>query len=423
MNPLLMALSNPALLDWHIQQRLTGGGGVPGMQGEMPQKSNMRAMPGTGGMVEGRETTPMRPIGLPKSFMQEEDPSSEANQMMEQYNILGREQMQEMYPDEPPAMQERPPAHISYPGTREEILARQGQEAYNALSPELTEFGPGQMSDPMDMNGPSNAYEDSQEGMQQNVPPGTQQQDPIASGAQMGSQIAKQSYDESDEERRRALGHAMMQFFSNYASSTNPSNLGSINEAFSPAQKEFSNQTQLALKARQKAEEMAVKEKEMQFDREYKMGMLDVHRQDSATKQNKSSATGGLTDYQYQNLKNGFTERDAKLNENEQAAIDRATKGLVPTSKKHAAIISQKTAEIKKRYDVQRMKNARDAKDFGINIYRDIDDDQSSDVGKDISNEINQALSAGGPPPRRPDGTFDTSKLTPEQKVMILNSG
>ncbi len=274
-----MALTNPALLNWHIQQRLTGGEGIPGVQSEMPQKTNMRPMPGTGGMVEGPESTPMRPIGLPKSFMPEEDPNAVAKQMMEDYNIPSKEQMQEMYPENDSEMVQRRPAHISYPGTKEEILARQAQEIHDSLPPEVTAFGPGQGLEPIqEWDGPTNAYEESQDNTSQNVPYGTSQQDPIASGAQMGSQIAKQSYGETDEERRRALGHAMMQFFSNYASSKNPSNLGSINEAFSPAQKEFSNQTQLALKARQKAEEMAMKEKEMQLDREYKMGMLGVNR-------------------------------------------------------------------------------------------------------------------------------------------------
>jgi hypothetical protein len=191
------------------------------------------------------------------------------------------------------------------------------------------------------------------------APPGSEG-NPIQRGAQTAQQTARASSAIDDDQRKRALGVAMVKFFSNYAGSQNPSRLGALNEAFNPAIDAF-------ISERNHYENAAAKLREQQLDEEYKRGMLDIHKQELGLKKGKAQGVN-LTDYQYQQIRNGLITRAATIDDKESAAIDRATKNLRPSNPKHAEIIRTKTEEIKKRFDRQRKVLTDEAKHFNIDL-------------------------------------------------------
>lgn len=88
------------------------------------------------------------------------------------------------------------------------------------------------------MQGPKplpNLGEAAQQVMQRNQ----QQDSPIFRGIQSAMDAGRESYNLSDEQKRRAEGEAIMAFFGNMANSDSRSTLGAINQSFMPALNQY----------------------------------------------------------------------------------------------------------------------------------------------------------------------------------------
>ena len=130
---------------------------------------------------------------------------------------------------------------------------------------------------------------------------------PIGKGVAEALAARKARIAVTDEQKKEALGHAGMAFFSQYANSTNPSNLGAINESFSPALAAFTAEKQrLQGLNKQEAdlEQDILKQQfmerkhaeEMGFEREKLKSMNDFKKIDQELDKHKQAWTEAKTD-------------------------------------------------------------------------------------------------------------------------------
>lgn len=265
---------------------------------------------------------------------------------------------------------------------------------------------------------------------------------PIQYGAQQATDFVRKTRDLDEEEKRRALGVAIMRFAGNMASSDNPSMLGRINESFNPALSSY-------ISERDKYLEAAAKEEKRLADLEIAKIGLDVKQQQRLDKLNKD-----VQNEKYQNerlniehqkleeqrrhqvaveqhqkdvleekknkkkepsakdvaiVKGNFVKRLQDINEQKRIEYDQKTKGIRGNSPKAEQRRKEIEDQINKRWSKIENIVIKEMKEWGITV------DDLIPPGED-NVETGTGLSALEKA-KKPDGTYDFSVLSPEELV------
>ena len=198
---------------------------------------------------------------------------------------------------------------------------------------------------------------------------------PIQKGVQSAMDARKQRLGLDEDQKREALGHALMGFFSNYAGSQQENNLARINESFNPAMAAWVAEKERARSANKdefNAEQDIKKMEQHERLKQQELGM-EQQRINIAMKEHerkmKQNAFAEMTPAQQQNFIEKVQTRYYKIIEREGIELDKYITNHVRNSDPDRdQKIADKKAEIEKRYAGSKKAVEREADKFGLSF-------------------------------------------------------
>ena len=230
----------------------------------------------------------------------------------------------------------------------------------------------------------------------------------IEKGVQSAVQARKASYGLDEEQKRQALGFAIMKLGQGFGQGQSDSVLGNINQAMPAATEAYMTERDKMQKANREIAK-DIKEDE-HFKLNYDLKMLEHQRKLS------QNAFGNMTQYQQQNIRNQLIERRFKMEERAGKELDNWSKNQLPNIKRgdKQAALEKKEAEIKRKYAPHIQSIENEAKVIGLDLPQAMAEFESG--GESTSNANGIDISKI---PRKADGTFDLSGLSKEQKAQL----